>query len=81
VTKQLLLGIFKYTFKVLVFNLAWAGTINLHRDAVLDALSRPEITNLNIFVLGKEDVQSLNVSVQDALLGVEVLNPETDLDE
>jgi hypothetical protein len=81
VTKQLLLGIFKNTFKVLVFDVAWAGTINLHRNAVLDALSRPEITNFSIFVLRKEDVKSLNVSMQDALLGVEVLNPETDLDE
>ena len=80
-TKQLLLGIFKNTFKVLVFDVAWAGTINLHRNAVLDALSRPEITNFSIFVLRKEDVKSLNVSMQDALLGVEVLNPETDLDE
>ena len=66
---------------MLVFDVAWAGTVNLHRDAVLDPLSSPEVTNLNIFVFGKEDVQSLNVSVQDALLGVEILNPETDLDE
>lgn len=79
-TIQLLLGIFKNTFKVLVFEVAWAGT-NFHRDAILDPLSCPEITNFSIFVLGKEDVQSLNVSVQDALLGVQVLDPETDLDE
>jgi len=81
VTKKLFLGIFKYTFKVLVFNVAWASTINLHCHAVLDALSRPEITNFSIFVLGKEDVQRLDVSMQDALLGVQVLDPETDLDE
>jgi hypothetical protein len=66
---------------VLIFDVPWAGAINLHRHAVLNPLSRPKITNLGIFVLGKEDVESLNVSVQDALLGVEVLNPETDLDE
>lgn len=66
---------------MLVFDITWAGTINLHRDAVFDALSSPKITNFSILVLGKEDVESLNVSVQDALLGVEVLNPETDLNE
>jgi hypothetical protein len=80
VTKQLLLCIFKYTFKVLVFEVAWVGT-NLHRDAVLDPLSCPEITNFSIFVLGKEDVQRLDVSMQDAFLGMQVLDPETDLYE
>ena len=79
-TIQLLLGIFENAFKMRIFEVAWAGT-NLHRDAVLDSLGCAEITNFSIFVLGKEDVQSLNVSMQDALLGVQVLDPETDLDE
>ena len=79
-TKQLFLGIFDYTFKMLVFEVARAGS-NLYRDAVLDPLSCPEITNFRIFVLGKEDVQCLYVSVQYTFLGVEVLDPETDLDE
>lgn len=65
---------------MLVFEVARAAT-NLHRDAVLDPLSCAKITNFRIFVLVKEDIQSLNVSMQDALLGVEVLDPETDLDE
>lgn len=79
-TKQLLLSILNNTFKVLVFEVSWPGT-NPHRNAVLDPLSCAKITNFSIFVLGQEDVQSLDVSVQDALLGMQVLDTETNLDE